>query len=108
MNHIIHHRGQFAGYLRLNDVPVPALCGPSANEKWTEASGPGKPSGSGGFKLDGQRNRVQESHGASVRHFLGKRLYGKTGHGKNMDEYKARKADSRPANYRPCGSERKQ
>jgi uncharacterized damage-inducible protein DinB len=32
MNHIIHHRGQLAVYLRLNDVPVPALYGPSADE----------------------------------------------------------------------------
>ena len=33
MNHIIHHRGQLAVYLRLNDVPVPALYGPSADEQ---------------------------------------------------------------------------
>jgi uncharacterized damage-inducible protein DinB len=32
MNHIIHHRGQLTVYLRLNDVPVPALYGPSADE----------------------------------------------------------------------------
>jgi uncharacterized damage-inducible protein DinB len=32
MNHIIHHRGQFTVYLRLNDVPVPPLYGPSADE----------------------------------------------------------------------------
>jgi len=32
MNHIIHHRGQFTLYLRLNDIPVPALYGPSADE----------------------------------------------------------------------------
>jgi uncharacterized damage-inducible protein DinB len=32
MNHIIHHRGQLCVYLRLNDVPVPALYGPSADE----------------------------------------------------------------------------
>ena len=31
-NHIIHHRAQLALYLRLNDVPVPALYGPSADE----------------------------------------------------------------------------
>jgi uncharacterized damage-inducible protein DinB len=31
-NHIIHHRGQLTVYLRLNDVPVPALYGPSADE----------------------------------------------------------------------------
>ena len=32
MNHIIHHRGQLCIYLRLNDIPVPALYGPSADE----------------------------------------------------------------------------
>ncbi len=31
-NHMIHHRAQLAVYLRLNDVPVPALYGPSADE----------------------------------------------------------------------------
>jgi uncharacterized damage-inducible protein DinB len=33
MNHIIHHRAQLGVYLRLNDVPVPGLYGPSADEK---------------------------------------------------------------------------
>ncbi len=33
MNHMIHHRAQLGVYLRLNDVPVPALYGPSADEK---------------------------------------------------------------------------
>ena len=32
MNHLIHHRGQFTMYLRLNDIPVPGLYGPSADE----------------------------------------------------------------------------
>ena len=32
MNHIIHHRGQLTVYLRLNDIAVPALYGPSADE----------------------------------------------------------------------------
>ena len=32
MNHMIHHRGQLSVYLRLNDAPVPALYGPSADE----------------------------------------------------------------------------
>lgn len=32
MNHIIHHRAQLGVYLRLNDVPVPSLYGPSADE----------------------------------------------------------------------------
>ena len=32
MNHGIHHRAQLAMYLRLNDVPVPQIYGPSADE----------------------------------------------------------------------------
>lgn len=32
-NHLIHHRGQLTVYLRLLDVPVPGLYGPSADEK---------------------------------------------------------------------------
>ena len=32
MNHLIHHRGQLAVYLRLNGVPVPGMYGPSADE----------------------------------------------------------------------------
>jgi uncharacterized damage-inducible protein DinB len=32
MNHIIHHRAQLTVYLRMNDLPVPALYGPSADE----------------------------------------------------------------------------
>jgi uncharacterized damage-inducible protein DinB len=32
-NHIIHHRGQLTMYLRLLNVPVPALYGPSADEQ---------------------------------------------------------------------------
>ncbi len=32
MSHIIHHRGQLSVYLRLIDVPVPAIYGPSADE----------------------------------------------------------------------------
>jgi uncharacterized damage-inducible protein DinB len=31
-NHIIHHRGQLSVYLRLNDIPVPSIYGPSADE----------------------------------------------------------------------------
>ena len=33
MNHMIHHRAQLGVYLRLNDVPVPGLYGPSADEQ---------------------------------------------------------------------------
>jgi uncharacterized damage-inducible protein DinB len=32
LNHSIHHRGQLSVYLRLLDVPVPAIYGPSADE----------------------------------------------------------------------------
>jgi len=32
MNHMIHHRAQLGVYLRLNDVPVPSVYGPSADE----------------------------------------------------------------------------
>jgi len=32
MNHIIHHRAQLGVYLRLNNVPVPSVYGPSADE----------------------------------------------------------------------------
>jgi uncharacterized damage-inducible protein DinB len=31
-SHAIHHRAQLGVYLRLNDVPVPAIYGPSADE----------------------------------------------------------------------------
>jgi uncharacterized damage-inducible protein DinB len=33
MNHIIHHRAILTVYLRLNDIPVPALYGPSGDEQ---------------------------------------------------------------------------
>jgi uncharacterized damage-inducible protein DinB len=32
LNHIVHHRGQLSVYLRLNDIPVPSIYGPSADE----------------------------------------------------------------------------
>ena len=32
MNHIFHHRGQLSVYLRLNDIAVPSIYGPSADE----------------------------------------------------------------------------
>lgn len=32
LNHAVHHRGQLTVYLRMLDVPVPALYGPSADE----------------------------------------------------------------------------
>jgi uncharacterized damage-inducible protein DinB len=32
LSHIIHHRAQLGVYLRMNDVAVPAIYGPSADE----------------------------------------------------------------------------
>ena len=32
LNHMIHHRGQLSVYLRLRDVPVPQIYGPSADD----------------------------------------------------------------------------
>ena len=32
MNHLVHHRGQLSVYLRLLDIPVPGMYGPSADE----------------------------------------------------------------------------
>ena len=32
LNHMVHHRAQLGVYLRLNDIPVPAIYGPSADE----------------------------------------------------------------------------
>ena len=32
LNHSIHHRAQLGVYLRLNDIPVPSVYGPSADE----------------------------------------------------------------------------
>lgn len=34
LNHSIHHRGHLCVYYRLNDVSVPPLYGPSADEAW--------------------------------------------------------------------------
>jgi uncharacterized damage-inducible protein DinB len=33
MNHTIHHRAQLGVYLRLNDIPLPQLYGPTADEQ---------------------------------------------------------------------------
>lgn len=33
INHLAHHRGQLSVYLRLNDVPVPPIYGPTADEQ---------------------------------------------------------------------------
>jgi len=32
MNHTIHHRARLGVYLRLNDIPVPGVYGPTADE----------------------------------------------------------------------------
>ena len=32
MNHLIHHRGQLSVYLRLQNVPLPSIYGPTADE----------------------------------------------------------------------------
>jgi uncharacterized damage-inducible protein DinB len=34
VSHLVHHRGQLTVYLRLLDVPVPSVYGPTADEKW--------------------------------------------------------------------------
>ncbi|HEY0651641.1 MAG TPA: DinB family protein [Chryseosolibacter sp.] len=33
LNHWVHHRGQLTVYMRLNDIAVPSIYGPSADEK---------------------------------------------------------------------------
>ena len=34
INHLAHHRGQLTVYLRLLDVPIPSIYGPTADERW--------------------------------------------------------------------------
>src|SRR3954466_11469156 len=34
LSHLVHHRGQLSVYLRLVDVPVPMMYGPTADERW--------------------------------------------------------------------------
>jgi uncharacterized damage-inducible protein DinB len=34
INHLVHHRGQLSVYLRLLDVPIPSIYGPTADEPW--------------------------------------------------------------------------
>jgi uncharacterized damage-inducible protein DinB len=33
LNHWVHHRGQLTVYMRLNDIPVPSIYGPSADDR---------------------------------------------------------------------------
>ena len=35
ISHLSHHRGQMTVYLRLRDVPVPSVYGPTADESWS-------------------------------------------------------------------------
>jgi uncharacterized damage-inducible protein DinB len=35
LNHLIHHRGQLTVYVRLIDVPLPSIYGPTADERWS-------------------------------------------------------------------------
>jgi uncharacterized damage-inducible protein DinB len=34
ISHLSHHRGQMTVYLRLLDIPVPSIFGPTADERW--------------------------------------------------------------------------
>ena len=38
MSHHVHHRAQLAFYLRLLDLPVPSMYGPTADEPWGAAA----------------------------------------------------------------------
>jgi uncharacterized damage-inducible protein DinB len=40
ISHLSHHRGQMTVYLRLRDVPVPSVYGPTADESWQGPSAP--------------------------------------------------------------------
>ena len=33
INHQVHHRGQLTVYMRLNEIPVPSIYGPSADDR---------------------------------------------------------------------------
>jgi uncharacterized damage-inducible protein DinB len=37
INHLVHHRAQLGVYLRLRDIPVPGMYGPSADDGWPPA-----------------------------------------------------------------------
>ncbi len=34
INHLVHHRGQLTVYLRMHDIPIPSIYGPTADEGW--------------------------------------------------------------------------
>jgi uncharacterized damage-inducible protein DinB len=33
LNHLVHHRGQLTVYLRMHDIPIPSIYGPSGDEQ---------------------------------------------------------------------------
>ncbi|MGN6438084.1 MAG: DinB family protein [Agriterribacter sp.] len=33
INHMVHHRGQLTVYMRLNNIAVPSIYGPSADDR---------------------------------------------------------------------------
>jgi hypothetical protein len=33
ISHLVHHRGQLTVYLRLLDIPIPSIYGPTADER---------------------------------------------------------------------------
>lgn len=33
INHLVHHRGQLTVYMKLNNIPIPSIYGPSADER---------------------------------------------------------------------------
>jgi uncharacterized damage-inducible protein DinB len=37
LNHLVHHRAQLGVYLRLNDISIPGMYGPSADDNWSPA-----------------------------------------------------------------------
>jgi uncharacterized damage-inducible protein DinB len=55
ISHLVHHRGQLTVYLRLLDVPVPSIYGPSADEGWDEGpaamESAGPPQAAGGEEV---------------------------------------------------------
>lgn len=40
ISHLVHHRAQLTVYLRLLDVPIPSIYGPTADEKWGPTAEP--------------------------------------------------------------------
>ncbi len=61
MNHVYHHRGQLSVYLRLLNVPVPSIYGPSADEG---------PAGQVRRKLKAQSSKSEEVESGPTFHLL--------------------------------------